>query len=111
MRAIEYQRSELARFCIAGPREPSMRSSGFDCVLKAKKKSGPCPSHAVPSARRFASKVETMASCNFELSDRARLINSDTLDFSGAPKASQPKNASVRASSNRIADCEGKNSS
>src|SRR5215813_10259303 len=111
MRAIAYQRSELARFCIAGPRELSMKISGFDCVLTEKKKSGPCPSHAVPSSSRLASKVDTTASCSFGLPDRASSISSATLDCSAPRKGVHEKSAIVMASSNWIADRERKNSS
>src|SRR6476469_8028459 len=103
MRAIEYQRYEFGTCCVSGPAEPSITRAGFDAAFVTKKKSGPCPSHAVPSTSFFPSNVERMASCNLGSPAPARAISSVTLDFCAAQKRPEGQTATKIASKQRRA--------
>src|SRR6266498_1779736 len=81
MRATAYHRLVDDTLRISGPGVSSMNNPGFDAASVAKKKSGPCPSQALPEASLFESKLETIASRRLGLAEFAISMSSLRVDF------------------------------
>jgi hypothetical protein len=62
----------------------SITNMGCEAASVAKKKSGPCPAHAVPSLRSFGSKLSVIADRKSTLLDFASSTNSIAVFLSAA---------------------------
>src|SRR5215472_7956737 len=95
MRAAAYHASDPAKGCIGGPGASSIRSSGREEASTAKKKSGPWPTHAVPSCSSLVLKVEVIASWSAGLADLASAMSWVAFIFSAAKTQVFPKKNSA----------------